>query len=174
MSEHGVWAFTIQLQTDPHVIRAVRKVIAATARIGGARDADARLIELSVGEALANARLHAYQSGVGPIEATVTMDGEMFSVEIQNAGKPVTGGPRVPDTLDPPESQRWGLYLLGRIMDEVEITRSKLDDRGTAIRMAKRLTASPRGDPGVEEAGTDPLNGSPESGIGVMGRCEVA
>jgi hypothetical protein len=26
-------------------------------------------------------------------------------------------------------------------MDEVEITRSKLDARGTAIRMAKRLTA---------------------------------
>jgi hypothetical protein len=26
-------------------------------------------------------------------------------------------------------------------MDEVEITRSKLDDRGTAIRLAKYLTA---------------------------------
>jgi anti-sigma regulatory factor (Ser/Thr protein kinase) len=169
MSEHGSWAFTIQLQTDPHVIRAVRKVIAAAARIGGARDADARLIELSVGEALANARLHAYQCGVGPIEATVTMDGEMFSVEIQNTGKPVTGGPRVSETLEPPESQSWGLYLLGRIMDEVEITRSKLDDRGTAIRMAKRLTASRRGDPGAEEAGIDPLNGPPGSGIGVMG-----
>src|ERR1700730_17376705 len=99
MSEHGSWAFTIQRQTHPHVIRAARKVIAATARIGGARDGDARLIELSVGEALANARLHAYQCGVGPIEATVTMDGELFSVEIQNAGKPVTRGPRVPETL---------------------------------------------------------------------------
>jgi anti-sigma regulatory factor (Ser/Thr protein kinase) len=142
MSEHESWAFTIQLDTDPHVIRAVRKVIAATTRIGGARDADARLIELSVGEALANARLHAYQSGVGPIEATGTLDGEMFSVEIQNEGKPVTRGPRVPDTRETPDSQSWGLYLLGRIMDEVEIKRSNLDDRGTAIRMAKRLTAS--------------------------------
>jgi anti-sigma regulatory factor (Ser/Thr protein kinase) len=141
MSEHESWAFTIRLDTDPHVIRAVRKVIAATARIGGAGDADARLIELSVGEALANARLHAYQSGVGPIEATVTLDGEMFSVEIQNEGKPVTRGPRVPDTLETPDSQSWGLYLLGRIMDEVEIKRSKLDNRGTAIRMAKRVTA---------------------------------
>jgi len=141
MSEHGSWGFTIQLETDPNVIRAVRKVIAATARIGGARDADARLIELSVGEALANARFHAYQSGVGPIEVTVTLDGELFSVLIQNKGKPVTRGPRVPDTLEPLESQRWGLYLLGQIMDEVEITRSTLDDRGTAIRMSKRLTA---------------------------------
>jgi anti-sigma regulatory factor (Ser/Thr protein kinase) len=44
-------------------------------------------------------------------------------------------------TLEPPESQGWGLYLLGQIMDEVEITRSTLDDRGTAIRMSKRLTA---------------------------------
>ena len=94
-----------------------------------------------MGEALANARFHAYQSGVGPIEATVTLDGEMFSVLIQNEGKPVTRGPRVPDTLEPPESQSWGLYLLGQIMDEVEITRSTLDDRGTAIRMSKRLTA---------------------------------
>lgn len=141
MSEHGSWAFTIQLQTDPYVIRAVRKVIAATARIGGVGDADARLIELSVGEALANARFHAYDSGVGPIEATVMLDGEILSVQIQNEGKPVTRGPRIPDTLDPPESQSWGLYLLGRIMDEVEITRSTLDDRGTAIRMSKRLTA---------------------------------
>jgi anti-sigma regulatory factor (Ser/Thr protein kinase) len=140
VSEHGSWGFTLQLETDPHVIRAVRKVIAASARIGGAGDADARLIELSVGEALANARFHAYKSGVGPIEATVTLDGEMFSVTIQNAGKPVTRGSQLPDTLEPPESQRWGLYLLGQIMDEVEITRSTLDDRGTAIRMSKRLT----------------------------------
>jgi anti-sigma regulatory factor (Ser/Thr protein kinase) len=141
MNEDGSWGFTVQLATDPHVIRAVRKVIAATARIGGARDADARLIELCVGEALANARFHAYRSGVGPIEATVSLDGEMFSVTIQNEGKPVTRSAQVPDTLDPPESQSWGLYLLGQIMDEVEITRSTLDDRGTAIRMSKRLTA---------------------------------
>jgi anti-sigma regulatory factor (Ser/Thr protein kinase) len=141
MSEHESWGFTIRLETDPHVIQAVRKVIAATARLGGARDTDARLIELSVGEALANARFHAYQNGVGPIEATVRQDGETFSVTIQNEGKPVTRGSQVPDTLEPPESQGWGLYLLGQIMDEVEITRSTLDDRGTAIRMSKRLTA---------------------------------
>jgi len=134
------WGFTVQLKTDPQVIRAVRKIIAAAARVGGAQDADARLIELSVGEALANARFHAYQGGVGPIEAAVTLEGEMFSVTIQNEGKPVTSCARVPDTFEPPESQHWGLYLLGRIMDEVEITRSTLDDRGTAIRMAKRLT----------------------------------
>lgn len=144
MSEHRSWGFTIQLETDPHVIRAVRKVIAATARIGGARDADARLIELSVGEALANARFHAYQSGVGPIEAAVALDGEMFSVTIQNEGKPVTRDSQVPNTLEPPESQGWGLYLLGQIMDEVEITRSQLDDRGTGIRMSKRLIAQLR------------------------------
>lgn len=141
MSEHESWGFTVQLETDPHVIRTVRKVIAAAARIGGARDADARLIELSVGEALANARSHAYQGGVGSIEAVVTLEDETFSVTIQNEGKPVTRSAQVPDTLDPPESQSWGLYLLGRIMDEVEITRSTLDDRGTAIRMSKRLTA---------------------------------
>jgi anti-sigma regulatory factor (Ser/Thr protein kinase) len=155
MREHGSWGFTIQLETDPEVIRTVRKVIAAAARIGGARDVDARLIELSVGEALANARFHAYENGVGPIEATVTLGREMFSVMIQNAGKPVTSRAPVPETLDPTESQNWGLYLLGRTMDEVEITRSTLDDRGTAIRMSKRLTAQPR--VGTEEVplGTD-------------------
>jgi anti-sigma regulatory factor (Ser/Thr protein kinase) len=31
--------------------------------------------------------------------------------------------------------------MIGRVMDEVEITRSKLGDRGTAIRMSKRLAA---------------------------------
>jgi anti-sigma regulatory factor (Ser/Thr protein kinase) len=141
MSEHGLWAFTIQLETDPHVIRAVRKVIAATARIAGALDADVRLIELSVGEALANARFHAYQNGVGPIEVTVTLDGGMFSVLIQNDGKPVTSGTRVPDALEATESLNWGLHLIGRMMDEVEITRSTLGDHGTAIRMSKRLAA---------------------------------
>ncbi len=135
------WAFTIQLDTEPRVIRAVRKVIASTARIGGAVDDDARLIELSVGEALANARFYAYQNGVGPIEAVVTLDAEMFSVMIHSEGKPVTNGPRVPDTLETQESLSWGLYMIGRIMDEVEITRSKLGDYGTAIRMSKRLSA---------------------------------
>jgi anti-sigma regulatory factor (Ser/Thr protein kinase) len=123
------------------VIRAVRKVIAATARIGGARDVDARCIELSVGEALANARFHAYQNGVGPIEATVKLDSGMFSVLIQNDGKPVTSGTPVPGALEASESLNWGLYLIGRMMDEVEITHSTLGDTGTAIRMSKRLGA---------------------------------
>jgi anti-sigma regulatory factor (Ser/Thr protein kinase) len=138
-SDHGSWAFTIQLETEPHAIRAVRKVIAATARIGGALEADARFIELSAGEALANARFHAYQNGIGPIEAVVTLDGEMFSILIQNDGKPVTSESRVPDALGTTESLDWGLYMIGRMMDEVEITRSKFGDHGTAIRMSKHL-----------------------------------
>ena len=125
--------------TELLAIRAVRKVIAATARIGGAPEVEARLIEISVGEALANARFQAYQNGVGPIEVVVTLDGAMFSVMVHNEGNPVTSAPRVPDTLETQKSLDWGLYMIGRIMDEVEITRSKLGDRGTAIRMSKRL-----------------------------------
>ena len=136
--QDGSWTFTVQLKTDPLAIRVVRKVIAATARIGGAPDVDARLIELSVGEALANARLHAYQNGVGPIEVAVTLDREMFSVMIQNEGEVVTRGHPAPDTVD---GQAWGLYLIGQMMDEVEIMRSEIGDHGTAIRMSKRLTA---------------------------------
>jgi anti-sigma regulatory factor (Ser/Thr protein kinase) len=71
----------------------------------------------------------------------VTLDGDMFSVTIQNDGKPVTSGAGVPDALGTAESLNWGLHTIGRMMDEVEITRSKLGDHGTSIRMSKRLTA---------------------------------
>jgi anti-sigma regulatory factor (Ser/Thr protein kinase) len=88
----------------------------------------------------------------------VTLDGGMFSVLIQNDGKPVTSGTRVPDALEASESLNWGLYLIGRMMDEVEITRSTLGDTGTAIRMSKSASPPNLGwAPRVEEAWIDQL-----------------
>jgi anti-sigma regulatory factor (Ser/Thr protein kinase) len=164
--QRASWMFTVKLETDPLVIRVVRKVIAATARIGGAAEVEARLIEFSVGEALANARLHAYQNGIGPIEAAVTQDHEMFSVMIQNEGKQVTRDRGAVDTRDVQEAQGWGLYLIGQVMDEVEITRSELGDHGTAIRMTKRLDASTAPEARHRERQQVPASRGPGSGEG--------
>jgi hypothetical protein len=100
VSQRGSCTFSIRLEPEPLAIRAVRKVVAATARLDGASDSDARLIEFS---------------------------------------ERVTSSRSIPDALGAQEAQSWGLYLIGRVMDEVEITRSTIGDRGTAIRNSKRL-----------------------------------
>lgn len=138
------WKLRMHVDTDPHALRIVRKLLGAMARIEGAKDKDMHLIEVAVGEVLANTRLHAYRNGIGPIEVTTEFDGTRFAVTIRNHGEPVSGQPVIPESRSGQDARGWGLYMIGQIMDEVEIVQLPSHELGTAVRMVKLLNSSPQ------------------------------
>lgn len=132
------WALTLRLVTGPQVLRIVRKVVSSAAVAEGASAADAFDVEVAVGEALANAHLHAYGGTGGPIKIQMEFDGLRLITTLSDRGEPVTEQPAVPQTL-PAQGQGRGLYLVGQLMEEVEVIPSKSRRRGIAIRMVKLL-----------------------------------
>ena len=132
------WEIAFHLDTQPEAMRAVRRLVYAAVLAEGGSDGDGRDIELSVGEALANARRHAYEGGVGPIDVEMGFDGTLLTVTVHNGGKPVSPV-EVPRRLPEKGTGGRGLYIIGRLMDQVEISRRE-GGEGTSVRMAKRLT----------------------------------
>ena len=133
------WKLGMHFETDLQTLRVVRKLVASMARMEGMDDVGTHLIEVAMGEALSNARLHAYQNAVGPIEVATESDGTTFTVTVRNHGRAVSGRMGIPETAAKQDSRGWGLYIMGRLMDEVEVMSIPHGELGTAVRMAKRL-----------------------------------
>jgi anti-sigma regulatory factor (Ser/Thr protein kinase) len=57
------WTLSLNLQTDPNALRAVRRMIYAVVKQEGLSEREAPEFELAIGEALSNARIHAYSNG---------------------------------------------------------------------------------------------------------------
>jgi len=131
---------SMRFNTDPPVMRAVRRLAASACRDEGASEIEAGLVGMSLGEALANACLHAYNNGIGPVTVDVEYLRPRMILSVHNHGSPVPDTTTVPDAQPDQESRDWGLYVIGRVMDEVEIERSPHSDHGTLIRMTKYLT----------------------------------
>jgi anti-sigma regulatory factor (Ser/Thr protein kinase) len=134
------WELNVRFTTDPPAMRAVRRLVASACRDEGASEIEAGLVGMSLGEALSNARLHAYHNGIGPVMVDVEYRQPRMIVSVHDHGSPVLDTTTVPDTLPDQESRDWGLYVIGRVMDEVEIERSPHSDHGTLIRMTKHLS----------------------------------
>lgn len=132
-----MWKLSVHLATELPALRAVRRLVASACRNEGGTEIESGLVEMSVGEAMANARLHAYANGIGPIMVDIEYDRPEMTVSVHNDGSPVTDRSTVPDALPEQESRGWGLYVIGQAMDEVEIQRNPDTDRGTLIRMRK-------------------------------------
>ncbi|HXF83398.1 MAG TPA: ATP-binding protein, partial [bacterium] len=113
-------------------------------RLAGFSGDDLLDIQVAVSEAVANAFKHAYGGKPGGrIEVDLAYDGRELTIRIHDSGREVTPGLTVPRTLPPPGEGGRGLYLIGRLMDEVEIRQPGRRGRGTLVTMKKRLkTAS--------------------------------
>ncbi|HEV8339782.1 MAG TPA: ATP-binding protein [bacterium] len=134
-----MWKLSVHLTTALPELRAVRHLVAFACRNEGGTDIESGLIEISFGEALANARLHAHASGTGQIMVDIAYDRPAMTVSVYNDGSPLLDRSAIPDARPEEESRGWGLYVIGRAMDEVEIQRSPHSDRGTLIRMTKNF-----------------------------------
>lgn len=120
-------------------MRTVRKLVNSAARLAGASESDAYDLEVAVGEAVTNAYLHAYGGKTeGKIDVDLGYDGKDFLVSVHDGGKPVTDRITIPK--NPPEHGHGrGLFLIGQLMDEVNIVQPDREGRGVAVRMSKKI-----------------------------------
>jgi anti-sigma regulatory factor (Ser/Thr protein kinase) len=134
------WKFTLCVETSVEAFHLVRKVLGTMVDIAGGSEEDAIDAECAVGEALLNAHRHAYQGKPGPLEVQVAYSCEdnALHVLVSDQGPPRETTPQVPTGFPSPPAG-WGLYLIGQLMDEVEIVHPARDGRGTTIRMVKVL-----------------------------------
>lgn len=134
------WHICIHFDSQRQTLQTVRKLAKAAAVMEHASEAVAGDIELAMGEVLSNACLHAYGGGVGPLDVEISFDGTALTFVVHDDGEPIKDRLVVPAHLPKDQSGR-GLYLAGQIMDEVEIVHPDRQNRGTAVRMRKYLTA---------------------------------
>lgn len=133
------WKLSLRFDTRPEALRAARKLLYAAAKMEGATEQIAREIEVALGEALANTRMHAYEGKVGPVGIDITYDDTAITMTVHDHGKPVAGRPTIPSSLPEGATSGRGLFIIGQLMDEVEIVHPDRRGRGTAIRMARRI-----------------------------------
>lgn len=141
MSTHNpVRVIDVRLDAEPEVLRASRKLVAAAARAMGASRVAAFDLEIALGEALANAYDHAYGSaGRGRIRIRLAFDGAGLIATVTDMGARLRSRPRIPRQVPLRNRRGRGLFLMSRLMDDLEVIHPVQDGRGTAVRMTKRL-----------------------------------
>jgi anti-sigma regulatory factor (Ser/Thr protein kinase) len=103
----------------------------------GLRTDSVELMEMAVGEVLSNVRRHAYSGESGPVTVAVSRYPHSVSVLVKDGGN-ATVAPEVPRRLPPrTHISGRGLYLVGRIADDVRIHVNR-NGNGLTVRLAKR------------------------------------
>jgi serine/threonine-protein kinase RsbW len=99
-------------------------------------------VELALTEAVNNCIRHAYQHVPGlPVEVVFTRDGDQFTLEVTDEGRPMPTRPAPVLDFDPADLAHlpeggMGLYLIHSVMDRVEY--ASRDGRNT-LTMTRRL-----------------------------------
>jgi stage II sporulation protein AB (anti-sigma F factor) len=135
------WALSINTLTEIDTLRSVRRMIRTALEQEGV-STEAPDVELALGEALANAHVHAYPGRVGTVEINVSLDDHTVTVTVRDRGEG-TSLPVVPDTIQLDGERRslsLGLFAISKVMDNLEIAHAE-DKPGQGIRvtMTKRL-----------------------------------
>jgi anti-sigma regulatory factor (Ser/Thr protein kinase) len=137
-----LWEMDIRLDADPGSLRMARKLAATAALTAGATRADALELEIALGEALANAFLHAYGGDPrGRIVVHFELADGGLRVTVRDGGRTLQAIPPIPHEVRPEDEAGRGLYIMSKLMDTVEVIHPDRRGRGTAIRMTKRLPA---------------------------------
>ena len=129
---------TLHFDTEPVVMRVVRKQTAAAATALGGTARNAECVEVAVGEALSNARDHGYGGASGPVELEIACKGDTFGVTIHDAGRGMPFAPHFPAAPDPRLGGGWGLQVIRELMDEAVLGAGP-KGVGTTIRMSIRF-----------------------------------
>jgi serine/threonine-protein kinase RsbW len=114
-------AHTVKLhfETDPIIMRAVRKQTATAAIVFGATEYQAGRIEVAVAEALSNALEHGFGGNVGPIELEIECVRNQFAVTVHHDGKKFLTE-QWPEPPDPRVGNGYGLQIIRELMDEAD------------------------------------------------------
>lgn len=135
MGRERLHTVKLYFDTEPIVMRAVRKQTAMAATVFGATEHQAGRIELAVAEALSNARDHGYEGMSGPIELEIAYSRNRFSVTVHDEGKGRLTGSQFPEPPDPRTGDGFGLQVIKGLMDEADFQDAG-PKGGTTLRMA--------------------------------------
>jgi len=136
----------LQFSASPARLSEVRRAVRADLR-GVVPEPDLDDILLAFNEAATNAVLHG-SAGGRPVEVAVRVQGEWVELTILDWGPGPRPGER---TTDEPEAQAKaalspgggrGLWLMGRLVDEVRLERVR---HGTRITLRRQIRVSTRG-----------------------------
>jgi len=134
------WTFSVSTQTDPEALRIVRRMIRDLVEREGGSEADGWSLELALGEALFNARSHAYRDATGPVEVAVSFDQGVFTLTVRDRGAPASV-PQIPRDL-PADRKRLGLFLISAVVDRVDVSQNEDAGGGLRVTMIKRVQPS--------------------------------
>ena len=118
-------------------VAVVRNWVAERARAAGFSTEDVSALKLAVSEACTNVIRHAYKGADDrDIILSIDIKGDRLALSIRDFGEKFDLACYKPPDLDKPSEGGYGVYLILKLMDEVEWDTSP--PRGTVLRMVKR------------------------------------
>ncbi len=128
----------LSVPSDPKYLGLIRKVLQELLDSHDVPADTARRLILCVDEACANVIKHSYNGRCDePIEATFTIEGEDFKVQIRDYGKQCNTSQIKPRCLDDVKPGGLGTHFMNEIMDEVSYCTDRA--KGTLLTMIKKL-----------------------------------
>lgn len=144
--------FQLDLPNDDHAVAIAQAAcLAAADRLGLASEKRSRL-ELVVEEVVVNSVRHAYPEGVqGRIRVSATVEGALFSIQVQDWGLPFDLAEAAPFSVEDPDLRGLGLHLAWKSCDEALFR--NLGREGKAFDLRFRLPGRgvPEPAPGADE-----------------------
>ena len=128
----------LSIPSNPKYLGLIRKVLEELFQNHEVPDETARRLILCVDEACANVIKHSYEGSCNePIEATFTIEGDDFKVQIRDYGKQCNINQIKPRELDDMKPGGLGTHFINEIMDEVSYCTNRA--KGTLLTMIKKL-----------------------------------
>jgi len=128
----------LSVPSDPKYLGLIRKVLQELLDNHDVSPDTARRLVLCVDEACANVIKHSYEGSCDkPIEATFTIEGDDFKVQIRDYGKQCDTSQIKPRCLDDIKPGGLGTHFINEIMDEVSYCTNRA--KGTLLTMIKKL-----------------------------------
>ena len=128
----------LSIPSNPKYLGLIRKVLQELLQYHEVPDETARRLILCVDEACSNVIKHSYEGSCDePIEATFTIEGDDFKVQIRDYGKQCNINQIKPRELDDVKPGGLGTHFINEIMDEVSYCTNRA--KGTMLTMIKKL-----------------------------------
>jgi anti-sigma regulatory factor (Ser/Thr protein kinase) len=128
----------LSVPSDPKYLGLIRKVLQELLESHDVPDDTARRLILCVDEACANVIKHSYEGPCDePIEATFTIEGDDFKVQIRDYGKQCDSSQIKPRCLEEIKPGGLGTHFINEIMDEVSYCTNRT--KGTLLTMIKKI-----------------------------------
>jgi serine/threonine-protein kinase RsbW len=140
------FAVGVTLPREAQSIPLARHLAAETMRLRGIADECVADLQVALTEAVTNVLMHA--DAGDEYEVTVSIDGEMAAIEVldQGSGHNVPRDDWKQTGLASPDAESGrGIALMRALVDNVAFT--PLGERGTAVRLEKRVTYRSNGRP---------------------------